>query len=182
MIQNFLLVGFLKNEEEKKLYESFLDEPTVQKQEEIERLFQIHVRKIQILSYFTKVLHFESKRFDKKIRKTNSIEQLVLDKGVTDGEDASIDVIQIESVNDVLDIDDLIKWVDLENFFEDKLLYEIVGKLSLKQKKILHAIFVKNMSEDELARKLGITKQAVNKAKNQALKKIKQGYELKKQR
>ena len=62
----------------------------------IEKLFQIHVRKIQLLSYFSKVLHFESQKYDKKIRHMNSVNQLILDKNVNEGEGTVLDLIEGE--------------------------------------------------------------------------------------
>lgn len=181
MIQNRLVKGFLKNEEAKNLYISFLENPTTEKQDKIEKLFRIHVRKIQLLSYFSKTLHFESQKFDKKLRKKNFVQQLILDKEATYGEDKIIDLIQIEDTSDVLDFGAFVQSNDIENFFEDKLLYKIISKLSLKQKEILHALFVRNLKEAEIAQELGVTKQAINKTKNQTLKKIKREYKSKKQ-
>ncbi|MEY9980608.1 DUF3238 domain-containing protein [Lysinibacillus sp. RC79] len=72
MIQNRLLQAFLTDEKINKFYLSYLEHPSAQKKDMIEKLFQIHVRKIQLLSYFSKVLHFESQKYDKKIRHINS--------------------------------------------------------------------------------------------------------------
>ena len=62
--------------------------------------------------------------------------------------------------------------------FEDKQLYDIVSRLSAKKKEILYLLFVKNWTEEELAREFGVSKQAINKVKNQTLRKIKREYEM----
>lgn len=179
LIQNRLVKGFLKNEEAKKLYDSILNNPTTQKMESIESLFRIHVRQIQLLSYFSKTLHFESQKFDKRIRRNNSVNQLILDKESSDGKSKIIDLIQDEDKNDILEFNYFVEFSELEKLFEDKLLYKIVSKLSLKQKNVLYAIFVNHMTESEIAQDLGVTKQAINKIKNLALKKIKLEYKAK---
>lgn len=66
---------------------------------------------------------------------------------------------------------------DLELVFEDKHLYKIVSSLSPRQKNILHLIFVERLTENEAAQRLGVTKQSINKTKNQILKKIKRDYQ-----
>ena len=178
LIQNRLLKSFLENEKVSKLYKSYLENPAPHTRDTIERLFKIHVRKIQLLSYFSHVLYFESQRYDKQIRHNNQVNQLTLDKGLNDGENKFIDLIPDES------IDNDSEWIHsdfthLEVIFEDKQLYNIVSKLGSKKKYILHSIFVDNLTEEEISKKLGISKQAVNKAKNQAFQKIRLEYSKK---
>lgn len=176
LIQNRLLQTFLTDGKINKLYLNYLEHPSNQKKEIIEKLFQIHVRKIQLLSYFSKVLHFESQKYDKKIRHINSVNQLILDKSM-DGDGTILDLIEGEQLFGESDIPTPVSSSDLPSFFEDKHLYEIVSALSSKQKDVLHLLFVEDLSEKEVAQRLGVTKQSVNKTKIQTLKKIKRKYE-----
>uniref|UniRef100_UPI0023EC9226 sigma factor-like helix-turn-helix DNA-binding protein n=1 Tax=Lysinibacillus fusiformis TaxID=28031 RepID=UPI0023EC9226 len=110
-------------------------------------------------------------KYDKQICHNNQVNQLTLDKGINDGENKFIDLIPDES------IDDDSEWVHsdftyLEVIFEDKQLYNIVSKLGPKKKYILFSIFVDNLTEEEISKKLGISKQAVNKAKTRLSKKL----------
>ncbi|MCM0627117.1 DUF1492 domain-containing protein [Lysinibacillus sp. OL1_EC] len=176
MVQNRLLKSFLEDERVSKLYKSYLENPAPHTRDTIEKLFKTHVRKIQLLSYFSRVLYFESQKYDKKIRHNNRVNQLTLDSDINDGENKLIDLVPDES------IDDESEWMysdfaHLEVILEDKQLYNMVSKLSPKKKYILHAIFIDNLTEEEVSRKLGISKQAVNKAKNQAFQKIRQEYQ-----
>ncbi|MGE7954955.1 sigma factor-like helix-turn-helix DNA-binding protein [Lysinibacillus xylanilyticus] len=176
MVQNPLLKSFLENEEMNKLYESYLENPTTLKKDTIEKLFKIHVRKLQLLSYFSRVLTFESQRYDKKIRWNNHFHTLTLDKPVNDGENRLIDLIQDESIYEDIDI----KLIGSNGFtdlnFEDKHLYKIVSKLTENQKNILYALFSENLTEEEVSKRLGITRQSVNKAKNLAFQVIRKEY------
>lgn len=176
LVQNRLLKSFLEDERVSKLYKSYLENHAPHTRDTIEKLFKIHVRKIQLLSYFSRVLYFESQKYDKKIRDHNQVNQLTLDSDINDGENKLIDLVPDES------IDDESEWMysdfaHLEVILEDKQLYNIVSKLSPKKKYILHAIFIDNLTEEEVSRKLGISKQAVNKAKNQAFQKIRLEYQ-----
>lgn len=177
MIQNRLLQAFLTDEKINNLYISYLEQPSAYKKEMIEKLFQIHVRKIQLLSYFSKVLHFESQKYDKKIRHMNSVNQLILDKNVNEGEGTVLDLIEREQPLDELEFSIPVSSYDLELVFEDKHLYKIVSSLSPRQKDVLHLLFVEGLTEIEAAQRLGVTKQSINKTKNQTLKKIKQDYQ-----
>lgn len=177
MIQNRLLQTFLTDEKINNLYISYLEQPSAYKKEMIEKLFQIHVRKIQLLSYFSKVLYYESQKYDKKIRHMNSVNQLILDKNVNEGEGTVLDLIEGEQSLDELEFSTPVSSYDLELVFEDKHLYEIVSSLSPRQKDVLHLLFVEGLTESEAAQRLGVTKQSINKTKNQTLKKIKQNYQ-----
>ncbi|GEM_PF-1130926 len=177
MIQNRLLKNFLKNPEINQLYQSYLEKPTTYKKEMIEKIFQIHGRKIQLLSYFSKTLTFESQKFDKKIRHNNKLNQLILDKHIDDGGGKLLDLIADERNYYDSEFNTPVESSELEVIFEDKQLYEIVSTLSAKQKEILYLLFVKDRTEEELALELGVSKQAINKVKNHALRKIRKEYE-----
>lgn len=177
MVQNRLVQSFLEDKKARQLYESYLENPTTQTKDTIEKLFSIHVRKLQLLSYFSRILYFESQRYDKKIRRNNNLYQLVLDKDTNDGEGRIVDLIQDETIGEDLELIASSDFTYLEAIFEDKQLHNIVSNLNQKQKDLIHSLFVENRTEEEVAKQLGITKQAVNKAKNQALKKIKREYD-----
>lgn len=123
----------------------------------------IHVKKVQLLSYFSKTLHFEAQKFDKRVRQISNnypLEKLS------------------ESSNLAQQFDISVSWKsnELEELFEDQKLHNIVAKLSPKQKEILYLLYVMNMNESMVAQKLNISQQAVNKMKINTLAKIKRNY------
>ena len=176
MFQNRLLQSFLTDEKIEKLYLSYVEDPSQFKKDQIENLFQIYVRKIQLLTYFSKVLYFESQKYDKKTRRIAQNNALILDKSVNDSKVTVLDLIGETQPFYELDFSSPINPHDLEFLLEDKHLYQIISKLSVKQKEILYLIYVEGWTEIEVAQKLTITKQAVNKTKNQTLKKIRRDY------
>ena len=176
MVQNRLLQTFLTDEKVNELYLSYVEDPSQLKKDRIENLFQIHARKIQLLTYFSKVLHFESQKFDKKKRQLARNYALILDKSVNDGEETVLDFIGETQPSSEFSFSSPINSHDLEFHLEDKHLYKIISKLSVKQKEILYLLYVESFTEIEVAQKLAITKQAVNKTKNQTLKKIRRDY------
>lgn len=60
---------------------------------------------------------------------------------------------------------------------ENEQLFEIVNNLDPKDNELLYMIYVAGLDEDEIAKALGVTKQAINKRKNKILKKIKSQYD-----
>lgn len=74
-MKNQLLHSFLEQPENQKLYSN----PNENIKSIIEERFKIHVLKIKILSYFSKVFYFEAQRFDKKIRENSLRNVLILD-------------------------------------------------------------------------------------------------------
>lgn len=175
MIQNRLLHTFLTNEKINNLYLSYLKQPSQDKKDMLENLFQIHVRKVQLLTYFSKTLHFESQRFDKKNQQLHRIHPLILDKNIAEGDETILDFIGESQTSDETPSASMTPY-ELADIFEDKHLYQIVSKLSTRQKEILYLLYVENLTETEVSQKLNITKQSVNKTKKQSLKKIKNNY------
>ena len=175
-MQNRLLETFLEDKKISNLYCSYLENSTPEKKELIEKHFKIHVKKIQILSYFSKILYFESQRFDNKFQKLSKKNPLILDKDFDDSNTSPLDLIKSERNDNYFENVISIDFRKMENLFEDEALYKIVSNLSLKQKEILYSIYVRGLTEEVVATQLSVTKQAINKTKNNALKKIRQEY------
>lgn len=157
---NKLIYSFLEDPLHQKLYSSYLENPSEEKQKEIEEKFKLHVMKLKILSYFSKALFFEAQRFDEAARKTASSPLL------EENDEDVITTSQVETINEPL----------LENYFENERLFNLVSKLNDNNKQLLYLLYVKELDESQVAAKLGVTKQAVNKRKNSLLKKIRQLY------
>lgn len=175
-MKNKLLESFLSNPESNKLYKNYLIYPTEENKQIVEDRFKLHAKKIKILSYFSKVLFFEAQHFDKKIRDNSNKSQLIIDS-----ENFNEDSIFLDSLilnNEIPTFVDTIGNApdELENLFEDKQLYKIISELSSKNKDLLYLLYVKELSESEVAKILGVTIQAVNKRKNKLLSKIRENY------
>ena len=177
-MENKLLQSFLEQPENQKLYLEYLQNPNENIKNAIEERFKIHVMKIKILSYFSKVFYFEAQKFDKKIRENSLRHALIMDKG-DDGEWVTYnDVTHI--TNDVLDTFDegsSEQNFKPENLLEDEKLFTLVANLSERSKELLYLLYVKELDEGEVASFLNVSKQAVNKRKNNLLKKIRTLYE-----
>lgn len=170
-MKNKWIESFLKIPEMEQLYNEYLMEPTHVKKINIEEHFKRHVKKLKIISYFSKVLYYEAQRFDKKKRKNSDLNLLIIDK-----EELNMDKLfySDQHYNEQNDLNNHSKRV--ENLIEDKKLYKIISDLSNKNKELLYLLYVREMDESTISKQLGITKQAVNKSKNIILKKIRKQY------
>lgn len=62
----------------------------------------------------------------------------------------------------------------LEETFEDIKLYQAVINLTSKQRKILYLLYIRELSEKEIARHMSVTQQAVSKVHRKAINKLKE--------
>lgn len=124
-----------------KLYDEYLENSTDLNKFRLEQSFRRHVRKIQLLNYFSKVLHFEGQRFDMKVRQYSARNQLILDKPIDEGE-TIINLLPHPLIKEDMENEYFSKTNVLEDLFEDETIVEVVSSLSEKQKKILKLIFL----------------------------------------
>lgn len=126
-------------------------------EEDIEKMFS---------SYIKQVIIHSRKKYDKSNRAQLHHEELSFNDNTSYLE--NLDNQNIITVEDYPKVTS----ANIENIFEDEKLYQAVKMLTLKQKKVLYLIYIANIPEEEIARMLNITRQAINKIKNTSLKKI----------
>lgn len=161
---------FLSEEENFLVFNNYINNPSNRNKEALDKQFQKHFYIVRCISYFIKMIHFESRHFDKKQRKREETYQLTLDKENDDGDR------NIDSIADFQASEDTTK--NLDEISDDPILHNLISNLTERQKKILYYIFVEDMMDKEVASILGITQQAVTKAKRVALTKIRRGLSL----
>lgn len=163
-----LVKGFLEEAENQKLYSSYLKNPSDEKKERLDKKFKKHVYVVRCISYFIKLIHFESRNYDKKNRKISDIYLLTLDS-----EDYREDKMLVAEENDFYEHSNFEH--NIEDVVSDPDIYRVISKLTIKQKDLLYYIYVKNLKDVEVALLLGISQQAVTKSKANILKKIRKG-------
>ena len=169
---NKLVNNFLKENNNKQLYENYLKYPTDSKKKHLQLEFNEFYLQIRLLSYFSKSLHFLAQDYDKRIRDRNNQMLLILvdsDEGMSLTNLPDEDSLHHEFSFDVERVED---------YFENKTLYDVVTKLTPKQKQIVYLCYVKNMSDKEISNVLNISVQAINKQRNAILTKMKRKVEI----
>lgn len=169
MVENdSILKEFLSIDENAETYRSCMENPTNEKIEELDKQFKKYLYKIRCISYCIKMVHFESRHYDKKERQYNTNFILTLDKENESGQ-RHIDLIPDyhQTKMDAMG--------NLEEEIINPILYKAFQRLTDKQRTLLQHIYMDNMKDSEVAILLGISQQAVTKAKNNALAKLRKG-------
>ena len=157
-----IIHAFLKCPENKKLLVEYQNTNSAELKIQIDLEFKKFYQNYRILSYLIKVLHFESKHFDKQIRTHRNKNQLIID--------SDINFTNIHLDNFVTDPIALSE--DITDHISSDNLFNCVRKLTNRQRDVISLFYVKQMTEKEIAKKLGITQQAVSKIRNNVLENI----------
>ncbi len=131
--------------------------------------YEISRANASFLNYITKIIRYKSIKLKIKYQKLYNLEELSLN--VIYEEQEKINLIADEASN----IEDSILCKKLQGFneiIENKKLIQSIEKLTEKQRYIIYELYVSQTSERELAKKLNISFQYINKAKKTALKKL----------
>ncbi|WP_409251824.1 sigma-70 family RNA polymerase sigma factor [Bacillus sp. SCS-153A] len=169
---NQVVESFLSREENRKLLEEFLEDPSDSAEDGLNEAFKAHYFGIRFTSYVSSSLYFHSVNFDKKARLERDRQLLTLDKPLGDGEDASYK----EMIADT-EATSYYTEKNLEESISDETLMEAFQRLTERQRFILNLAYAEERSDTEIAEILGVTQQAVSKTHRKALKKLKNALE-----
>ncbi|MDF0725781.1 sigma-70 family RNA polymerase sigma factor [Cytobacillus sp. S13-E01] len=170
--KNPLLLSFLEDDEHRGLFKKYCSNPNIELKQKIDDKFITFYSKIRLISYFSKAIHFASQDFDKKQRLFQSRNQLLLNQPFSneDGNETGTLLDSIADDRSEIKLEELFE--NLEDYIQEKSLYQAISSLTLKQKHILYLSYIKNLSDTHIAERLNISQQAVTKTKNKALVKV----------
>ena len=146
---------FLSYPDNQKLYDDYLDSQSDDLKEKLDKEFKKFYQNIRILSYVIKMLHYESKRLDKKERDYRRKNDLTFD---------------LYSENFQIPYADLINETDdISEVITSEKLFLCIQNLSQRQKDILSLVYIKQFTDKEIAKELQISQQAVSKSRKKIL-------------
>jgi len=146
---------FLSYANHQKLYDEYLNTQSEELKAQLDKEFKKFYQNIRILSYVIKMLHYESKRLDKKEREYRRKNELSLDPYTE-----NYQIPYVELVNETNDISEVIT---------SEKLFLCIQNLSQRQKDILSLVYIKQLTDKEIARELQISQQAVSKSRKKIL-------------
>jgi DNA-directed RNA polymerase specialized sigma subunit len=82
----------------------------------------------------------------------------------------------VKKATEELENAEKISFEHIEDIITDKKLYTMIKYMRIRQKQILYYIFMKDYTEETVAKILGISQQAVNKVKKNILKQLALSY------
>ncbi|HEY4552273.1 MAG TPA: sigma-70 family RNA polymerase sigma factor [Bacillaceae bacterium] len=175
MITNPLLLNFLNKGDNRKLYDDYCRQPSPETKELLNKRFADFYYEVRMISYLSKIIHFEAKKFDAKIRKHYKRYKLVLDNSVNPADEH---LVFSQYLADDHSNHESSASCRLEDHIQDPTLNKAVRKLTERQKEVLYWSIVEEMKDIEIAAKLNVSQQAVSKTRNNALLKLRRDYHV----
>ncbi|MFS0558711.1 sigma-70 family RNA polymerase sigma factor [Brevibacillus sp. 179-C9.3 HS] len=157
-----LLDAFLAQVDNQQLYQRVLASPDdTQGIDELHRRFQEFYAELRLTKYISSIIHYTAIELAVRNRKLGNVCKPMDDmEKVADG--------VMSTVNDS-DQDDMGEWKDV---LSDKRVLDAIHQLTEKEQKVITLLYLKNLRESGAANLLGISQQAVSKAKKRALEKL----------
>jgi RNA polymerase sigma factor (sigma-70 family) len=170
-MRNPLIKGFLEDENNFNLFKQAIMNFTEENKKLVEEAFAEYYEDIRKISYFSNMIKFLSIDFDKKIRKLNNRFLLTLDQPLRMESDESV------TMKDII-VDSSVPTFNggsesLKSQISDEKLYQALDILTKKQFLILELIYVRKLSNIEVAEIVQSTPQNVSNLHKKALKKLK---------
>lgn len=174
-----MVQDFLKQKQHFQLFQKTIRHPSQENQQRLNEAFQNYYAEIHLTKYISQTLSRYAKDFLAKERTGQNHYLLTLDKPVPSKEDEGKQITYAEWISDETDsVESKLEGKgQLLDHIESKKLYEGLIGLTHRQFMILNLHFFCNLSYNEIAYHLGITKQAVSKTMGQALGKLRKHFE-----
>lgn len=163
-----IVENFLKIEANYQLFSAFIESPSPEIKNALDSAFKAYYKRVKVIAYIDKLIHYYSMDLDKKINKYNAKQQLILDKPIS--ESGTMKDIVPSNQQPILYSFQL----PLEELLEDLNLYKAWNSLSDKQKKVLTLKYQYNFKDIEIADILSETKQVISYNHNKAIKVLRQ--------
>lgn len=169
LINNELVISFLKIPTNKEKYMDTIINPTTENMKELDMLFKHFYFKIRFISHISSTLKFNSINFDKKLRLIQSRFSLTLDAKINanEGQETFLDLVADEQAEGHFSE---VKLKDnLDDYVISPILYDALNSLTKKQKEIISLAYAEGLSDTEIGRRLNKSQQAVSKTHKKAL-------------
>ena len=173
VLNSHVFKRFLEVEEYKKLYISYLEEPSSTNADILNERFKYFEKMIVRIAYLKKEIMYESKKFDSKLREHYRKYELNLDAPLNESI-AMVDTVQDE--NAFKQFESIFE-KDLESLLSDELLITLLKRLNTKQKQVLYYRYVHELTEKEIAEIYKVSQQAISKMIHKSINILREGRE-----
>lgn len=162
-----LIAGFLKDNRHYELYEKAILNPTIENKNKVEEMFKLYYEKVRMDAYIFNLIKYYAIDFDKKIKKLNNRYLLSLDKPTIKDEKLNL----IDSIGNSIQFTTECK--TLRDEITDEIIIRSLNSLTDYQYKILDLIYVKNLTQKEIAALVNSSPQNISNIHKKALRKLK---------
>lgn len=177
LLNNDLVISFLKIPINKEMYMKTISNPTPENMKELDILFKHFYFKIRFISHISTTLKFNSINYDKRLKVIQSRFTSTLNAPInTDGgEETFLDLLAAEE--SYLILDEIVLEDEINEHVTCPLMNDALYSLTEKQKQIINLVYIKGFSDTEIGQLLNISQQAVSKTHKKALKNIREYIE-----
>lgn len=161
-----LISNFLNEEENYKKFLEFIESPSFEAKVVLDSAFKEYYKKVKVISYIDKLIHFFSIDLDKKKNRYQANHRLILDKPIRENDSMTMKDSLATTQPSVLNSCGF----PLEELLEDLHLYKAWNSLSLKQRKIITLKYQYNLKDVDIADILSDTKQVISYNHKKAIK------------
>lgn len=146
-LENPIIKEFLKEEKNFNLLMKAILNPTKYNKRAIDKAFYSHYLKVKKIKYVSTLIYFFSVDFDKKQRRYQNHNPLILDRDISNGVEATLK----EIIPDNKQLTDHVFGTTLIDHIENEKLAKALKKLTEKQLQVLELIYLKNFSLKEIS-------------------------------
>lgn len=171
LLESNTFIAFLKDGLNRELYIRYLNDGNEENAKKLDAAYKKFEQIVIIGAYLKKVIYYEAKRFDRKIREFEKMNRSI-DENIGEGgtlKDTLMDENNVINLNEIEN--------SLEEIFENKKLYEAIVNLTKKQRHVIFLLYIKKISEKEVAVSRGVTQQAISKTHRSCIKKLREMVE-----
>lgn len=173
IFSNYLVQSFLIKKENCFLLNQSLRYSTSDTNKALDQAFQEHFAELRLISLLSNELRRHAIRYDQKFNLYRRPQLLILDQPIH--EDGSISIVDVIPNDHAPSVEEAVLKNSkcLECHIENPILYHAILSLTPKQKHILNASYLFNMTDTEIAAKEGVSQQTISKTRNKALRNLK---------
>jgi RNA polymerase sigma factor (sigma-70 family) len=168
-----ILKGFLKDAANYNRLIQYILNPNEENKLKLETAFKAHYETVRNIKYYSNLIKFFSIDYDKKVRRLNKRFLLTLDQPSGNDDQSTLK----DLVADEQSQEPLMNHVSLHSLIENEKLHEALDVLTDKQVLILELIYVKDLSNVEVAKIINSSPQNVSNIHKKALKKLRQAIQ-----
>jgi len=167
-LNNPIIKNFLKNEDNFKLLTEAVLTPSKRNRESVDKVFREYYLKVKKVKYVSNLIYFFSIDFDKKQRKYQSHNSLILDKSLSNETETTLK----DFIPDKEQSNNQLFGTRLIDHIENETLAEALKTLTKRQLQVLELIYLKGLTLKEISFITDSTPQNISNHHRKALIKL----------
>ncbi|WP_339213380.1 sigma-70 family RNA polymerase sigma factor [Ornithinibacillus sp. FSL M8-0202] len=171
VLDNPIIKSFLADEDNFNLVQEAVANPTPENKERVDKAFKEHYHKVKLVKYVSKLIHFFSIDYDRKVNRIKQKYLLILDQPISSDNENDVVAKDLITSENHLSFDNVFGST-LKDQIENEDLIQALTTLTQKQLQILELLYLNMISLKEVAYLLNTSPQNISNQHRKALKKL----------